>query len=437
MLFGTYKGTMYRNLKIIRKKCTTKGAKMPKIAKPLSDREIKNAKPKDAEYYLTDGNGLSLLIKTDGSNQWIFRYTSPTQNKRRKTSFGTYPKVSLADARGKCTEFNKLIFDGIDPIDDKREDKALQKIIQESDFTNVVNLWFQSQESHIVHSTYKKKRALFDTTVIPVLKHKSIADIKHDELVQIIKLKAIQTPETAKRLLGYFHDLWQFACTHGYCEHNIVPNIHAKSVLPKIVKKNYACITDPSILKQLVNSIYTYGGHISTKNALKFVLHVPLRASNLVALRWSYVDFEKHLITIPRQEMKAKSGDDFVLPLSDEALAILKEQHLFTSHKEFVFVADNGLHIDEVTPSRALQRMGFNNEVLGNKQRLHSFRATFRSLVDTHQMEHRSSYEAKEKVLDHVVGSGVERAYTQKAIYTEEMRILLNWWSDYILSIKD
>ena len=113
---------------------------MPKIAKPLSDREIKTAKPKDAEYYLTDGNGLSLLIKTDGSNQWIFRYTSPTQNKRRKTSFGTYPKVSLADARKKCTELNKLIFDGIDPIDDKREEKAEVKREQESNFTNVVDL---------------------------------------------------------------------------------------------------------------------------------------------------------------------------------------------------------------------------------------------------------------------------------------------------------
>lgn len=410
---------------------------MPKIITPLSDASIRQIKSKDKPFHKADGQGLKLLIMPDKRKIWEFVYESPTLSKRRKTTFGTYPNVSLDEARTKREEWQRLIRQGIDPIDNKREDKALQKIIQESDFTNVVNLWFQSQESHIVHSTYKKKRALFDTTVIPVLKHKSIAEIKHDELVQIIKLKAIQTPETAKRLLGYFHDLWQFACTHGYCDFNIVPNIHAKSVLPKIVKKNYACITDPSILKQLVNSIYTYGGHISTKNALKFVLHVPLRASNLVSLKWAYVDFEKNLITIPRQEMKAKSGDDFVLPLPDEALAILKEQYLFTSHKEFVFVADNGDHIDEVTPSRALQRMGFNNEELGNKQRLHSFRATFRSLVDTHQMEHRSSYEAKEKVLDHVVGSGVERAYTQKAIYTQEMRLLLEWWSGYVLAMVE
>jgi len=409
---------------------------MPKISTSLlTDKEIKNFKPEDKPYTKSDINGLRILIHPDSRKIWEFVYTSPTLYKKRKSTFGTYPKTTLKEARDKRETYLNLIKQGIDPIDARREEKAEVKLQKESDFSNVVNLWFQSQESHIAQSTYKKKRALFDTTVIPVLKHKSIAEIKHDELVQIIKIKAVQTPETAKRLLGYFHDLWQFACTHGYCDFNIVPNIHAKSVLPKIVKKHYACITDPSILKQLVNSIYTYGGHISTKNALKLVLHVPLRAGNLVSLKWAYVDFAKHLITIPRQEMKAKSGDDFILPLSSEALAILQEQYLYTSHKEFVFVADNGLHIDEVTPSRALQRMGFNNEALGNKQRLHSFRATFRSLVDTHQMEHRSSYEAKEKVLDHIVGSGVERAYTQKAIYTEEMRLLLEWWSGFILDI--
>jgi len=414
-----------------------KESPMPRMVTPLTDKQVNNAKSKEKAYTLADGQGLQILIAPDGRKAWEFIYLSPTLRKRRKSTFGTYPNVTLADARSKRNEYQNLIKQNIDPIDEKREEKAQDQLIKESDFENVVDLWFQSQESRIVHSTYKKKRALFDTTVIPVLKHKSIADIKHDELVQIIKLKAIQTPETAKWLLGYFHDLWQFACTHGYCDFNIVPNIHANSVLPKIVKKHFACITEPSILTQLVNSIYTYGGHISTKNALKLVLHVPLRAGNLVSLKWAHVDFENNLITIPRQEMKAKSGDDFVLPLSDEAIAILKEQYLFTSHKGFVFVADNGAHIDEVTPSRALQRMGYNNEDLGNKQRLHSFRSTFRSLVDTHQMEHRSSYEAKEKVLDHVVGSGVERAYTQKAVYIEEMRLLLNWWSGYVLAMME
>ncbi|MCD8478006.1 MAG: integrase arm-type DNA-binding domain-containing protein [Sulfurospirillum sp.] len=191
---------------------------MPRIAKPLNDKQVNNAKPKEKAYTLADGQGLHILITPDGRKAWEFIFMSPTLQKRRKSTFGTYPNVTLANARAKRDEWQNLIKQGIDPIDNKREEKAEIKLQIESNFINVVDLWFQSQESHIVHSTYKKKRALFDTTVIPVLKNKSIADIKHDELVQIIKLKAIQTPETAKRLLGYFHDLWQFACTHGYCE---------------------------------------------------------------------------------------------------------------------------------------------------------------------------------------------------------------------------
>lgn len=406
---------------------------MPRVVTPLNHLQIMKAKEKEKAYTLADGQGLQILVAPDGRKSWEYIYTSPLLHKRRKTSFGVFPSVTLEKARQKRLEWQNLLQNGIDPLETKK-DLALQtqKII-ESDFENVVQLWFESQKTKLQPITLTKKINLFNATVIPILKNKSIGDIKHDELVHIIKIKSLQTPETAKRLLGYFHDLWQFACTHGYCEHNIVSNIHAKSILPKITKKHYACITDPEILKQLVRSIYTYGGHISTKNALKFVLHVPLRASNLVSLKWQYINFEKATLTIPRIEMKAKSGDDFILPLTNEAICILKEQQFFTSNSTFVFVADAGKHIDEVTPSRALQRMGFNNENLGNKQRLHSFRSTFRSLADTYQMIHKCSFEAKEKILDHAVGSEVERAYTHKANYLEEMRNLLNWWSKFLI----
>ena len=194
---------------------------MPRTVKPLTDKQVNNAKPREKAYTFPDGNGLQLLIAPDGRKSWELIYLSPKLHKRRKTSFGAYPYVTLADARAKRDEYHTLIKEGIDPIDDKREEKAEVKLQKESDFSNVVDLWFQSQESHIVHSTYKKKRALFDTTVIPVLKHKSIAEIKHDELVQIIKIKAIQTPETAKRekLIGDLkkEDIKFIATGHGEC----------------------------------------------------------------------------------------------------------------------------------------------------------------------------------------------------------------------------
>jgi len=218
-----------------------------------------------------------------------------------------------------------------------------------------------------------------------------------------------------------------------------VANIHRKSTLPTVKKVNYPKIVEPTILKELITTLYRYHGHYSTKNALKFVLHVPLRASNLVTLKWSFIDFEKQFLTIPRAEMKSKDKnvDDFKLPLSDEAIAILKEQYLYTSNKEYVFVTDNGTHLNQETPNRALERLGFNDELRGRRQRLHSFRGTFRSIVETNQMAHRCSYESREKVLDHAIGTQTERAYTNKADYTQEMRLLLNWWSGYVLAMME
>lgn len=409
---------------------------MPRVVKPLTDKQVSNAKPSEKAYTLPDGQGLQLLISPDGRKSWEIIYLSPTHKKRRKSSFGAFPNISLKEARLKRNEWHDLIKQGIDPIDNKREEKAETKLQIESDFKNVVTLWLNFQKPRLAKTTHDKKENLFKNDVLPHFKDRTIDTIEHAELIKVVQLKAIQAPETSRRLFTYLNDLWQFACSHGYCKFNIVANIHRKSTLPTVKRKFYAKITDDAPLHELINSIYRYSGHISVKNALKFVLHVPLRAGNLVSLKWAYIDFETATLTIPRQEMKSKDEnyDDFTLPLSEEALNILKEQYQFTSHLDFVF-HHNGNHISEESPNRALQRLGFNNEDRGRKQRLHSFRGTFRSLVDTHQAEHRSSYEAKEAILDHRVGSTTERAYAHRANYMSEMRYLLEWWSKYILAM--
>ena len=179
----------------------------------------------------------------------------------------------------------------------------------------------------------------------------------------------------------------------------------------------------------LVNKIYSYKGSHSTRNALKFVLHLPLRAKNLVNLKWKYIDFDKKLLTIPRAQMKVKNENmpDYIMPLTEEVINILEEQGTFSTGT-FVFKADG--YSDEPicaeTPNRALERMGFNDEEAGTKIRLHGFRGTFRSLSDTNQLSHNVSYEAKERVLDHLPKNLVDRAYTNEADYIQELTILMN-----------
>lgn len=412
---------------------------MPRVAKPLSEKEIKNSKPKEKDYTLADGKGLQLFVSMDGRKAWEFIYLSPKLHKRRKTSFGVYPSVTLAEARDKRDEWQNLIKEGIDPIDEKREIKAEIKKEKDSNFANVVELWLKDQERRLSGNTFKRKKALFENTVLKAFSTRNIEEIDHTEIITIIENKALQTPETSRRLFTYLNDLWQFAVSRKYCKHNIIADIHKKSTLPTVKKIHYPKIVEPAILKELITTLYRYHGHYTTKNALKFVLHVPLRASNLVTVKWSFIDFEKQLLTIPRAEMKIKDASlgDFKIPLSDEAINILKEQYLYTSNKEYVFVTDNGTHLNQETPNRALERLGFNDDSRGRRQRLHSFRGTYRAIANTNQMAHGCSYESKEKVLDHLVGTQTERAYTGKADYIQEMRILLNWWSGFILDMVE
>lgn len=421
---------------------------------PLTDTEIRSAKPRDKEYSLPDGNGLQLIIKPDGRKIWEIRYT--IESKAKKTTGGTYPAVSLKDARAKRDELKSKVLNGIDPIQEKKEIKA---IIQEKEMEAQTTLttqfhlityeWLSTLKSAEITAT-KRKRA-FERDIFPhfckydenhvITSSKQISEITHGELLKIITEKGKATPETASRLFVDCNRLWTYAVSHEYIDLNITLRID-KSVVPKGEKTNYAKITDEKILGELLRSIDTYKGDggVIVKNVLRFVSLLPLRADNLCKLKWESVNFEKAIITIPRSEMKVKNKNlsDFILPLPHQAVSILKEIKEITGWGQWVFHGSRNMknHVNKVSASRALGRMGFNDEVNGRKQTLHSFRGTFASLARTHHKEHGATFETMEAVLDHQEGNKVVRAYTHKADYTEQMRELLQWWADYLDEVK-
>jgi integrase len=171
---------------------------------------------------------------------------------------------------------------------------------------------------------------------------------------------------------------------------------------------------------------------------LRLVLHIPLRAKNIVTLKWEHIDFDKQILTIPRQEMKVSNENlkDFTMSLTSSVINILKDQYQFTSNRRYVFATDRGEHLNIESTNRALQRLGFNDEKRGRKQRTHSFRATFRSLANTYQSQYKVSFEAKEMVLDHATGNEVTKAYTHSSDYMEELKILMRWWSKYLDGLR-
>ena len=404
----------------------------------LQDIQIKKAKPKEKEYFLNDGGGLRLLVKENGSKIWQFRYTLNGQ--RKKTSFKTYPTVSLKEARTKRQEYQTLINSGIDPIDNAKQIKEENIIDANGMFLNVASEWLNKEAERTKESTHKNKLRAFTKDINPFFKDKHIKDLQVKDIVKIIELKQLQAHEVACDIFTYLDNLFRYAVLRNYCERNILADIRKSDIIKPKPVKHFSKITDTYILKELVESIYNYNGSHSLRNALKLVLHIPLRAENLCKLKWSYIDFDKKLLTIPRELMKISDSnfDDFKMPLTDEVLHILKEQQIFSGHQEWIFLGTNNRDpINKESPNGALKRMGYNDDKKGRKIRLHGFRGTFRSMIETLDIDNKFGFEAKERALDHQEQSKVVRAYAHKSDYINQLIPLMNFWSDFILSLKN
>lgn len=268
----------------------------------------------------------------------------------------------------------------------------------------------------------------------------NINEITHRDIINIITKYETSNPDMARRFFWCIRNFWRYAFNVGLLQNNTLSNIAISEILSPVVKNHYPKITDEKILGELLRSIDFYSNSLIIKAALQFVALVPLRSGNLCKLKWSYIDWHNKILMIPRNEMKInnKNLPDFKLPLSDQAISVLREIQVFTGFGEWIFHSVTNFKKPMVGDSlvKALRNMGFNDETRGRKQVVHSFRGTFRSLCDTYQNEHNSSFEIKEAVLDHYVGNEVAQAYKHKADYTEQMRPLLQWWADFLDRVK-
>jgi integrase len=418
----------------------------------LTDKAITTAKVKEKKYKLYDGGGLFLLVMPTGSKLWRLKYRF--NNKEKEYAIGVYPATTLSKARKEREALKELIANGINPNEKKKQekqiataDKKLTEFEENSQLHLVVNEWLLLHEKKVSAYTAKKTRSLLERTLFPpfatfspngyVKTSTPISHITHPQIVQILKEVAKETEYTAKKLKGFLGRIWLFAVTSGYCDRNIIADI-SNEVLPTPEVKNIPKITDEVILGKLLNDIDNYRADIIVKASLQFLVYTMLRAKNLAHLKWEYIDFENKTLIIPRQLMKVKNKnlDDFTLPLVQQAIDILKEIHKLTGASEYVFSMSHNEPINSETGNKALRIMGYTDESKGMKQTQHSFRGTFRSLVNTHEEKHRASHEAREAVLDHHVGGRAERAYTHKSNYVEQMRGLLEWYADYLEGLK-
>ena len=425
-----------------------RGAKVAKRAViPLSDTTIKNAKSRDKDYLLADGNGLYLNIKTIGTKVWTIRYTIDSAAK--KSSIGNYPKVSLAEAREKNKEYQSKAKQGICPITERKEAKENQTQDIEGQIHLVMQSYLERIRSSIVKSTFDHTKRRLERDILPffctfspntqctfedVIVSKHIKDIKHNDLLKaVLAIEARGAKVTAHRVLAECNRLWLYAVQHGYAENNVIANIDKRHALQKVTKGRLPSTTDPKELRRFMEFAEGFNRSYVARYAMRLLPYVFLRAGNINELEWSEVDFDKKTINIKADKMKISANGDFTLPIPQKAIDIINEIRPFTDHCKYVFASSQNPNkpISDGTLSKALRENGFAGIITP-----HGFRATFSSIAHENTHIHGLSEKVIEACLHHAERNKVAGAYNYHANYLPQMTILINWWADYLDSIK-
>lgn len=408
---------------------------------PLTDTEVKNAKPKEKEYTLSDGNGLQLNIKPDGRKVWEIRYT--VDGKPKKTTGGSYPAVSLKDARTKRDELKGKVSKGIDPIQEKKaikqkkEDEAKAKEIEAvrslNTFEKVSRDFIQSITGELVPRYHSLKLARLENHIFPHIGAMPMEDITRLQIIECLELlKADGKAETAKRTLNIINQVYRYAVTREIVPHNITADIDKRYVIGKIESKSFPTITDPKEIGKLVSLIDEYQGEVITKNALKLAMLTAQRPYNIRFAEWDEFDLEAMEWRINAEKMKMKRPH--VVPITKQLKAILEELEPHTKGRSrYLFPAlyTTLKPISENTLNHALRRLGYSREEIVS----HGFRAMFSTLANENIEQHGYHTDIIERHLAHAEKNKVKGAYN-RAEYWEQRVGLMQWWADYLDEVK-
>ena len=397
---------------------------MPKRILPLTDIQVKNAKPKTKEYKLSDGGGLHLLITPSGGKLWRFKYRFEGVEKR--LTFKTYPEVSLADARHRRDDARKLIANGVDPASIMKAQKE-EKVASETTFEKVAREWFAKNEPVWSASHIKTVKSRLERDVYPIIGNRPIVEITRGEVISLIRrVEARGVIETADRIKIYCGQIFRYALNLELIPHNPVTDM--RDVLSKREAGHHAAITDPKKLAGLMRSIDEFDGSFMVKCALKIAPLIFVRPGELRQMEWSEIDFETSQWNIPAEKMKMKTAH--LVPLCRQVVVVLKELHPLTGNGKYVFpnYRTNERPMSEVALLAALRRMGYSKEEMTP----HGFRATARTILDE-VLQVRPDF--IEHQLAHAVKDPNGRAYNRTA-HLDERKKMMQLWADYLDGLK-
>ena len=393
---------------------------MAKTTKPLTNTEVKQAKPKEKEYNLADGNGLYLRIKPIGSKIWIFNYSRPYTRKRANLSLGAYPNLSLADAREEARRFNGLLAKNIDPKEHRLEEDKKQKDAYTLTFEYTAKKWLKLKESKVSKVYYNKISNRLESYVFPKLGKLPLHKINAVETIEVITPVADRGKlETVKKLCRWINEIMLYAVNTGLIHANPLSGIGKAFDAPKVV--NLPTLK-PNELPDLMLRINNASIKLVTRCLIEWQLHTMVRPNEAAGTRWEEIDSDNALWTIPPERMKMTRPH--IVPLSSQTLALLEVIKPISGNREHVFPADRNPRksANSQTVNMALKRMGFKGILVA-----HGLRA----IASTTLNEQGFDPDVIEAALAHIDKNAIRAAYN-RADYLERRKIMMCWWSEHI-----
>lgn len=397
----------------------------------LTDIKVRTAKPTDKQYKLTDGSGMHLLVHPNGSKYWRLQYRF--DGKQKMLALGVYPDVSLADARTRRDDARNLLANNIDPGDKKKSDKIEQE--EARTFEQLAVEWHATNKKWSEEHSRRVLKSLEDN-LFPAIGKRNIADLKTRDLLAPIKAVELSGRlEVASRLQQRTTAIMRYAVQSGLLDYN-----PAQEMVGAVASSNrqHRPALQLKRIPELLRRIDSYTGRPLTRLAVELTLLVFIRSSELRFARWSEIDFETSMWTIPAEreaidgvkhsQCGSKMRTPHLVPLSHQALAILKDVYKLSGDRDFVFIGDHDHRkpMSENTVNKALRVMGYDTkvEVCG-----HGFRTmACSSLIESGLW----SRDAVERQMSHMERNSVRAAYIHKAEHLDERRLMLQWWADFL-----
>ena len=395
---------------------------MPKIGKDLlSDVSVKKAQPQEKAYTLRDGAGLWLVVEPTGKKWWKLKTTFV--KKENSFSLGEYPTVTLSSAREKRDAIRKQIAAGIDPAVSRKADKA--RASGEGSFELVAREWHNRFKSKWSEGHAEAILTRLEKDVFPYIGIRPMEEITPPEMLAVIRRVENRTLETAHRVKITCGQVYRYAIATGKATHN--PVVSLQGALPPVQSKHRAAPTDPKEVAPLLRMIAGYDGSFIVACALRLAPLVFVRPGELRQAEWKDIDLDK----AEWKFLVTKTATEHLVPLSRQAVEILREAHKLTGQGRYVFPSARSVSrpMSNNTVNAAMRRMGIDTreELTG-----HGFRAMARTILDE-VMGFR--VELIEHQLAHAVRDPLGRAYN-RTTHLPERKKMMQAWADYLDKIK-